>query len=137
MGLFKNMKGAMDVAAQAQEQYAQPGRFGKVGMNVGDAVADRDSLQGQAHEFNRILSVGQPGSALIRGHVDAGEVVAGNPVWIFDLQVTPEGGAPYTVQHREIVSTMAMSSYPDGSSMACRIDPAEPQKVAFGEKPFM
>jgi hypothetical protein len=137
MGLFKNMKGAMDVAAQAQQQYAQPGRSGKVGINVGDAVADRDSLQGQAHEFNRILSVGQPGSALIRGHVDAGEVVAGNPVWIFDLQVTPEGGAPYTVQHREIVSTMAMSSYPDGSSMACRIDPAEPQKVAFGEKPFM
>jgi hypothetical protein len=137
MGLFKNMKGAMDVAAQAQQQYAQPGHHGKVGMNVGDAVADRDSLQGQAHEFNRILSVGQPGSALIRGHVDAGEVVAGNPVWIFDLQVTPEGGAPYAVQHREIVSTMAMSSYPDGSNMACRIDPAEPQKVAFGEKPFM
>jgi hypothetical protein len=137
MGLFKNMKGAMDVAAQAQQQYEQPGRFGTVGMNVGAAVADRDSLQGQAHEFNRILGVGQSGSALIRSHVDAGEVVAGNPVWIFDLQVTPEGGAPYTVQHREIVSTMAMGSYPDGSSMACRIDPADPQKVAFGEKPFM
>ena len=23
------------------------------------------------------------------------------------------------------------------STMACRIDPADPQKVAFGEKPFM
>jgi hypothetical protein len=137
MGLFKNMKGAMDMAAQAQQQYETPGRFGMTGMNVGQAVADRDSLQGQAHEFNRILTVGQPGSALIRGHVDAGEQVAGNPVWIFDLEVTPEGGAPYTVQHREIVSTMAMGSYPDGTSMACRIDPADPQKIAFGEKPFM
>jgi hypothetical protein len=108
-----------------------------MGINVGQAVADRDSLQGQAQEFNRILTVGQPGSALIRGHTDAGAQVAGNPVWIFDLEVTPGGGAPYAVQHREIVSTMAMGSYPDGTSMACRIDPADPQKVAFGEKPFM
>jgi hypothetical protein len=108
-----------------------------MGINVGQAVADRDSLQGQAQEFNRILTVGQPGNALIRGHTDAGEQVAGNPVWIFDLEVTPGGGAPYGVRHREIISTMAMGSYPDGTSMACRIDPADPQKVAFGEKPFM
>jgi hypothetical protein len=137
MGLFKNMKGAMDAAAQATQPYEKKGRFGMVGIDVGHAVADRDSLQGQAHEFNRILTVGQPARALIRGHVDAAEVVAGNPVWIFDLQVTPEGGAPYAVEHREIVSTMAMGSYPDGTSMACRIDPADPQKIAFGEKPFM
>ena len=55
----------------------------------------------------------------------------------FDLEVTPEGAAPYAVEHREIVSTMAVGSYPDGSSMACRIDPADPRKVAFGERPFM
>jgi hypothetical protein len=142
MGLFKGMKDAMGAANQAMEgaqQYQQQagGAGAMGGMNMGQAVADRDSLQGQAHEFNRILTVGGAGQALIRGHVDAGEQVAGNPVWIFDLEVTPDGGAPYTVQHREIVSTMAMGSYPDGSSMACRIDPADPQKVAFGEKPFM
>jgi len=137
MGLFKNMKGAMDMAAQSHQQYEQPGRFGTTGFNMNQAVADRDSLQGQAQEFNRILTVGRPGSALIRGHADGSEQVAGNPVWIFDLEVTPEGGAPYSVQHREIVSTMAMGSYPDGTTMACRIDPQDPQKVAFGEKPFM
>jgi hypothetical protein len=139
MGLFKNMKGAVDLASQAQQQYGQQagGGMGMGGMNVGQAVADRDSLQGQAHEFNRILTVGGAGNALIRSHVDAGEQVAGNPVWIFDLEVTPQGGAPYAVQHREIVSTMAMGSYPDGTSMACRIDPADAQKIAFGEKPFM
>jgi hypothetical protein len=117
MGLFKYMRSGMG--------------------GVGQQLADRDSLGGQAHEFNRILTIGQPASALIRGHVDAGEKVAGNPVWIFELEVTPQGGAAYAVQHREIVSTMALGSYPDGSSMACRIDPADPQKIAFGEKPFM
>jgi hypothetical protein len=141
MGLFKGMKEAMGAASQGMEaaqQYQQQGGAGAMGgMNVGQMAADQSSLQGQAHEFNRILTVGSPGQALIRSHVDAGEQVAGNPVWIFDLEVTPEGAAPYAVQHREIVSTMAMGSYPDGAAMACRIDPADPQKVAFGEKPFM
>ena len=141
MGMFKNMKDAMaganEAMANAQQMQQQQYGGGMPGGGVAGAMAARDSLQGQAHEFNRILTVGGAGTALIRGHVDAGEQVAGNPVWIFDLEVTPEGGAPYPVQHREIVSTMAMGSYPDGTSMACRIDPADPQKIAFGEKPFM
>jgi hypothetical protein len=140
MGLFKNMKDAMGTAneamASSQQMQQQHGGMGGMG-GVAQQAAARDSLQGQAHEFNRILTVGGAGSALIKGHVDAGEQVAGNPVWIFDLEVTPEGGAPYSVQHREIVSTMAMGAYPDGTSMACRIDPADTQKIAFGEKPFM
>src|SRR4051812_39827457 len=111
MGLFKGMKdamaganGAMEQAQQYQQQQGgAPGGMGMGGTNMGQAVADRDSLQGQAHEFNRTLTVGAPASALIKTHVDAGEQVAGNPVWIFDLEVTPEGGAPYAVQHREIV----------------------------------
>ena len=94
-------------------------------------------LGAQAREQNRILTVGSPGQALIKGHVHTGENVAGNPVWVFDLEVTPEGGAPYAVQKQEIVSSAAIGSYPDGASLACRIDPADPQKVAFGEKPFM
>ena len=137
MGLFKNMKDAMGAANEAMAGADQMQQHGGMGGGVAQQMAARDSLQGQAHEFNRILTVGGAGSALIKGHVDAGEQVAGNPVWIFDLEVTPEGGQPYAVQHREIVSTMAMGSYPDGTSMACRIDPADPQKIAFGEKPFM
>jgi len=138
MGLFKNMKDAMGAAEEAMKNSPGiPSAYGDGLQNLGQQAADRDSLHAQGHEFNRILTVGQPGTALIRGHVDAGEQVAGNPVWIFDLEVTPEGGQPYTVQHREIVSTMAMGSYGDGTSMACRIDPADPQKIAFGEKPFM
>jgi hypothetical protein len=46
-------------------------------------------------------------------------------------------GAPYPVQHREIVSMVTTGSYPDGSWLPCRIDPADPQNVAFGRRPFM
>jgi hypothetical protein len=135
MGFLKNMKDAMGQAQEAAGQWSQAGAVG--GMDVSGAMASRGAIESQAHEQNRILSVGQAGTAVIRGHVDAGETVAGNPVWILNLEITPKGGAPYGVQHREIVSSVAMGSYADGTSMACRIDPADPQKIAFGEKPFM
>ena len=131
MGLLDKMKGAMDQAQQYQ------GQQGAMSVWTAGGVAASGSLQDQAHEQNRILSVGAPGMALIRSHVDTGENVAGNPVWIFDLEVTPDGVSPYTVQHREIVSSVSMGYHGDGTSMACRIDPADSQKVAFGEKPFM
>ena len=131
MGLLDKMKGAMDQAQQYQ------GQQGAMSVWTAGGVAASGALQDQAQEQNRILSVGAPGMALIRSHVDTGENVAGNPVWIFDLEVTPEGGSPYTVQHREIVTSVSIGYYGDGTSMACRIDPADSQKVAFGEKPFM
>lgn len=145
MGLFKNMKDAMGhsqeamAGAQQMQQQAeqQAGGISAGPGGMGAAVAASGTLQGQAQEQNRILTIGSPGNALIKGHVDTGENVAGNPVWIFDLEVTPEGGAAYAVQKQEIVSSAAMGAYGDGTSMACRIDPADPQKIAFGEKPFM
>jgi hypothetical protein len=139
MGFLKNMKDAVGQAQEAAAGAAQWQQAGGAtgGMDLSGAMASRGAVESQAHEQNRILSVGQAGTALIRGHVDSGENIAGNPVWIFDLEVTPEGGPGYTVQHREIVSSVAMGAYGDGTSLACRIDPADPQKIAFGEKPFM
>jgi hypothetical protein len=139
MGFLKNMKDAMGQAQEAANGAGQRGHAGAAlgGMDVSGAMASRGAIESQAREQNRILSVGQAGTAVIRGHVDLGETVAGNPVWILTLEITPESGDPYGVQHREIVSTMALGSYADGTSLACRIDPAEPQKIAFGEKPFM
>jgi hypothetical protein len=32
---------------------------------------------------------------------------------------------------------MAIGSTADGTTIACRIDPDDPQNIAFGEKPFM
>jgi hypothetical protein len=140
MGFLKSMKDAVgqaQEAAAATAQWQQKGDGAPAAMDVSGAPASRGSLESQAHEQNRILSVGHAGTALIRGHVDTGENIAGNPVWIFDLEITPDGGAAYAVQHREMVSSMATGSYGDGTSLPCRIDPADPQKIAFGEKPFM
>jgi hypothetical protein len=153
MGLFKGMKDAMGQAQDAMSQAAgaqqaadeamkQAGMDG--GVNMANApqmaqqgIADRGALEQQAHEQNRILGIGSPGTATIKGHVDTGEQVAGNPVWVLEVEIAPDGGAPYTVQKREVISSVAMSGYADGTTMPCRIDPADPSTFAFGEKPFM
>jgi hypothetical protein len=95
------------------------------------------SIHDQAKELNRILSIGVAGQVHVQGHLDTGEQVEGNPVWIFELQVTPQGGRPYTIQHREIVSSAVTGGFPDGVTIACRIDPEDPRRIAFGDKPFM
>jgi hypothetical protein len=100
-------------------------------------MAGRDAIEDQAHELNHILIVGVAGQAQVRGHVDTGEQVRGNPVWVFELEITPHDGRPYHVEHREIVSAAAIASYPDGARIACRIDPEAPDRIAFGDKPFM
>jgi hypothetical protein len=138
MGLFKNMKDAMGQAADMQAAAgAAQQQAGMSGMDMGAGLAARGALEEQAHEQNRVLSIGSPGSATIKGHVDTGEQVAGNPVWMLDLEITPEGGAAYSVQKREIISSVAMSGYADGTTMPCRIDPADTNTIAFGDKPFM
>lgn len=102
-----------------------------------NALADREALETQALEQNRILSVGAAGSAYIRGHVDTGERAAGNPIWVLEVDVTPADGEPYLVRHREIVSAAAIGAYREGSSIPCRIDRTDPRRIAFGDRPFM
>jgi len=138
MGLFDKAKDAMaqsgDAMKMAQQAEQQAGMSGLDGAGI---MAARGEMETAAHENNRVLTVGSPGQATIKSHVDAGEQVAGNAVWILELEVVPEGGEAYTVQKREIVPTISMSGYADGTTMPCRIDPADKDNVAFGDKPFM
>jgi hypothetical protein len=139
MGLFDKAKEAMAQSGDAMKaaEQAQQNAGGLSGLDGAGITAARGEMETAAHENNRILTVGSPGQATIKSHVDSGEQVAGNAVWILEVEVAPEGGEPYTVQKREIVPTIAMSGYADGSVLPCRIDPADNTKMAFGDKPFM
>jgi hypothetical protein len=138
MGLFDKAKEAMAQSGDAMKIAQQAEQnAGMSGLDVAGGMAARGEMETAAHENNRVLTVGSPGQATIKSHVDAGEQVAGNAVWILEVEIAPEGGEAYTVQKREIVPTISMSGYADGTTMACRIDPADNQNIAFGDKPFM
>ena len=153
MGLFDNIPGAgapaggdwakqaADAQAAADQMMKNAGFAGGVSdpaaMDVEQGLADRSEIEAQAHEQNRILSVGSPATLTIVDKVDTGEKKGGTPVYLLTLKVEPEDGETYEVQKKEIIGAVNLSSYATGTSMPGRVDPADKNLVAFGDKPFM
>jgi hypothetical protein len=104
--------------------------------NTGAMAADRAALEAQADEQNRILAIGGKAKITIKGKTDLGKKVAGNDTYLLELEVVPDGGKAYTVKKEEIIPPQVISGYADGTTLDGRIDPADKNKVAFGDKPF-
>jgi hypothetical protein len=149
MGAFDNLGGAAaggDWAKQAAEAQAMADQMMKdsgYGATTADAAAaapamaaDRAALEAQADEQNRILTVGGKAKITITSKTDLGKKVAGNDTYQLTLEVVPDGGKAYTVKKEEIIPGQVIGSYADGTTMDGRIDPADKNKVAFGDKPF-
>lgn len=153
MGLFDNIPGGAagaggDWAKQAAEAQAAADQILKsqgyaggtadpAAMDMTKLSADQQAIQAQAHEQNRILSVGSPAKATINSKVDTGETAGGNPIYVLNLNVVPNGGAAYDVKLKQIIPSTTLSSYADGTTLDARVDPADKKLVAFGDKPFM
>ncbi|KQQ66248.1 hypothetical protein [Microbacterium sp. Leaf320] len=149
MGLFdrakRNVAGGQDWAAQAaaaQELASQhlrdagytdgsPVTMANAGQVGGDMYADREVLTAYGNELNRIIAIGHSGTAVIRAAVDTGERIAGNPWFQLEVEVTPDGAAPYLVSKREMVAPQFIANYAAGSSHTVKVDPADAQNIAF------
>jgi hypothetical protein len=132
-------KQAADAQAMADQLMKDSGygaNMAEVVGNTGAMAADQATLMAQADEQNRILTIGDKAKLTIVKKTDLGKKVAGNDTYLLELKVEPEGGAAYTVKKEEIIPSQVISGYADGTSMAGRVDPADKNKVAFGDKPF-
>jgi hypothetical protein len=148
MGVMDNVGGAAggDWAKQAADAQAMADKLMKdsgygdnmteVVGNTGAMATDQAALMAQADEQNRILAIGEKAKITITSKTDLGKKVAGNNTYLLELQVTPDGGKAYTVKKEEIIPPQVISGYADGTTMDGRIDPADKNKVAFGDKPF-
>ena len=148
MGAFDNLGGAAggDWAKQAADAQAMADQMMKdsgYGATTADMAAampamaaDRGAIEAQADEQNRILTVGGKAKITIKSKTDLGKKVAGNDTYLLELEVTPEGGKAYTVKKEEIIPSQVISGYADGTTLDGRVDPADKNKVAFGDKPF-
>ena len=148
MGVMDNVGGAAggDWAKQAADAQAMADKLMKdsgygdnmaeVVGNTGAMATDQAALMAQADEQNRILAIGEKAKITIKSKTDLGKKVAGNDTYLLELEVTPDGGKAYTVKKEEIIPSQVTSGYADGTTMDGRIDPADKNKVAFGDKPF-
>ena len=129
---------AADAILRANGMSGGIAAIGNVGAaDLTQGMAARGALEEQSREQNRILRVGTPVQLTIDGHIDTGEVVAGNPVWILELTVRHEDGTSRSVQLRQIISSAALGGYADGTVSPGRVDPADPDAIAFGDQPWM
>jgi hypothetical protein len=76
----------------------------------------------------RLLTTGQPGTALIQSVRDTGVTVNNSPQVLFECLVTPaNGGASYRASTKVLVSRLVAPASRLGSTINVRIDPANPQ----------
>lgn len=87
-------------------------------------------LEGSA-ERNRILARGIPAQASIVRIWETGVRVNDNPQVGFQLHVYPANAQPYAVETAMIVSQLAIPRIQPGATVAVKIDPADPRKVAI------
>jgi len=90
------------------------------------------ALTRQQAEAQRLMATGLFGQATVEALRETGLTVNDNPQVEFDLRVTVEGGAPYPVTHRQVVSRMVISNFQPGASIPVRVDPADRTRVLIG-----
>ena len=112
--------------------------MGAIFAIVGGALVVIGFVAGRrAAGTDRVLAAGIPGQATITGLTQTGMYLNEQPRIKMNLLVTLPGRAPYTVEHSEFVPLILLSRLTNGSPLAVRVDPANPQKVAvdWGSQP--
>jgi len=82
-------------------------------------------------EGPRLVRTGSPTTAIVERMWETGVTVNDSPVFGFGLQVTRERQAPYSAQVQQAVPRMLVGAVLPGATLAVRVDPADPSRVAI------
>jgi hypothetical protein len=123
MGLFGRAK---EVAKQAGSGLS----YGTM-TSPGRQLAARDSIQGQAQHFKQLRDSGIDGTAVIVEIVDTGDLMAGNPIHDFHMDLTLADADAERVIHREIVSSAAVGRYPLDEPRKVKVNPEDHTDLTF------
>lgn len=78
-----------------------------------------------------VAETGTPATARILSLRDTGGRLNSNPAIEFQLEIQPAIGPAYTATTNAIISTVYLPRFQPGASIAVRVDPADPSKVAI------
>jgi len=131
MSLFKDVR---NLKKQAKEMVPPEHRgIGGGFRAMRDGIAQANQLMGgvaaEAQKAQYLALQGRVGNARIDAVRDSGTTINENPVVDFDLQVTVDGFAPYTVTHQQTISRLSVAALQPGTTVSVRIDPANPQSL--------
>ncbi|MCU0280429.1 MAG: hypothetical protein MUE66_01035 [Acidimicrobiia bacterium] len=79
----------------------------------------------------RLLRAGLPARALVERMWETGVTINESPVFGFGLQVTREGEEAYSAEVQQAVPRMLVGAVLPGATLAVKVDPADPARVAI------
>lgn len=79
----------------------------------------------------RLLATGLAGTATISSVRQTSMMVNNQPVLAFELLVQVPGRPPYTATLRELIPFIRLAQVQPGNTLAVRVDPARPERVAI------
>jgi hypothetical protein len=106
-----------------------------MGYLTNDGVAHANHMLGRMASDGRkaqyLMQAGHVGTATVSGVRQTGTYVNNNPECELELQVTVDGGAPYGVTHRQVLSSVALPGFQPGASIPVRVDPDDPLSLVI------
>jgi hypothetical protein len=133
MGMFKDLR---KMSQQGKEMKEQAG-YGGIGgsfRQMKDGIGQASSALDEALDMQAaqaLLQTGVPGTGKITAMTQGGAMINYQPVIEFDLEVTVEGKDPYAVKHKEAVAQMLLPQVQPGKTVAVKVDPADPSRLAI------
>jgi hypothetical protein len=123
MGFMDKFK---DAAKQAQDTASKMGDAAKQGMDPSNV--------GAAADVNRIGNQGVETKAVLKSLTKVGDKqFGGGTEYQMELEVQPEGGAPYpaTITQQLIEQSAAHYENNIGGEVTVKVDPADPNKLVL------
>lgn len=123
MGFMDKMK---DAAKQAQEGASKMGEAAKEGMSP--------STFGTAQDVNRIGTHGVETKAVLKSlQAQGGAKFGGGTEYVMEIEVQPEGGAPYPATITQQLIEQSADHYKQniGGEIKVKVDPADPNKMVL------
>jgi hypothetical protein len=126
MGFFKDVNELRKMGKEASNNFDAKSTMAD-GMARMQAAQDLMAQQTQAAQ---LATTGESATAQVLASRDTGAQINMQPIVEVDLLVTRStGGAPYPVTVKQMIPNAQLGLVAPGSTIAVRIDPANPQTV--------
>ena len=90
-----------------------------------------DNVASDGRRAQYLMQAGRVGTATVSGVRQTGTYVNNNPECELELEVSVDGGAPYGVTHRQVLSSVALPGFQPGASIPVRVDPEDPDSLVI------
>lgn len=132
MGMFKDLKGMVDVARSDELKDMRRMAQAQPKMSMMDGLKAGTAAMHQVSGMQGALADGVAGEARIDAIAPTAQHINGMPVVAFELTITLPGRAAYQARHTQMISPVVMANFQPGATMPVRVATDDPTSMFLG-----